>query len=255
MVHSKDEILLKNNEEDIDQDIEQNLDGLLVQPEWYIDDDGIPYCKKQTDFDKIIQSNIKKRFPYEFEKMLNCQHCNHYKNDKCFFPKSEIDKIESDRQNLKIRCQLCGMKIDRPFSILMSYQYKDKFNVTMPVICCSCYLGLERGDFLKITQKKLTYFVIMFVISLYFIFTYFISFIHSSALGLFFFIFTMSFWGYFSVKNLKQIYYLKQGKKFYEELMNAKSNEKESDRREQFLDEDDKKKPSEGGYFSSGYTE
>ncbi|UYP43781.1 hypothetical protein NEF87_000066 [Candidatus Lokiarchaeum ossiferum] len=255
MVHRKDDI--KKNlaiDTNLDEEKIYDEDG-IIQPEWTIDEDGIPYCKHQTDYDKIIQTNLKKRFPIEFEKMLNCKHCDHYKNDNCFFPKSEVDKIENDRLKLKIRCQLCGMKIDRPFSILMSLYYKEKHHVNMPVICCTCYAGLEHGTFEKNSKRRMILFAISLFTSIYFLFTYFISITSFTWWGILLYILPFSFWGYITVRDLRNIYYLHKGRKYYDEIMNATSKEKEISRRDEELDEEDIKKPPKGAYDSSGYSE
>ncbi len=254
MVHNKDEFNSRMEQDEDLKDKDIFDENGIVQPEWTIDDDGIPYCKMQTDYDKIIETNLKKRFPAEFEKMLNCKHCDHYKNDNCFFPKSEVDKIERDRLNLTIRCQLCGMKIDRPFSILMSLYYKEKFNVNMPVICCTCYAGLEHGTFVKNSKRRMILFAISLFTSIYFLFTYFISIPVFNWISILLFILPFSFWGYITVRDLKNIYYLRKGRKYYDELMNAAPKEKEYSRRDDSLDEEDKKQPPKGAYDSSGYT-
>lgn len=230
-----------------------NTTNSFIEPEWTIDDDGIPYCTKQTEYDKIIQTDLKKRFPYEFEKRLNCQHCEHYHQDDCYFPKTEIDKIEADRQGLKIRCEFCGTKIDRPFSILMSYYYKEKFGVKMPIICCSCYNGLENGTFLKNSKKKTIIFIITLFISLYFLFTFFITIPQFSWGSILLTLIPFSFWGYLSFRDIKNIYYLRKGRKYYEKIMNAEKIQEEHNRRDEMLDDDDKKPPSDGAFYSPGY--
>lgn len=233
----------------------ENSPSKCIEPEWKIDDDGIPYCTQQTEYEKIIATDLKKRFPFEFEKRLNCQHCNHYHQDNCYFPKSEIDKIEADRQNLKIRCELCGTKIDRPFSILMSYYYHEKYHVKMPIICCSCYSGLENGTFLKNSKKRSVIFFITLLISIYFLITFFLTIPQFSWSGLLLTIIPFGFWGYLSVRDLKNIYYLRKGRKFYNEIMNAEEAKSENDsvRRDKFLDDEDKKPPSDGAFDSPGY--
>jgi len=121
MVHTKDDINSNLFDEEEDRASCYDEEG-ICQPEWTIDDDGIPYCKSFSDYEKLVSLNMKERFPRDFEKMMRCERCDHYKNDDCYFPKSEIDRIEADRRLAKhnLRCQLCGMKIDRPWSIYMS---------------------------------------------------------------------------------------------------------------------------------------
>lgn len=253
LVHSKDEF--RNHKKHTTQiDVEMSLNAHeITYPEWTIDEDGIPYCTQQTNYTKIMEANLKKRFPHEFEKMLHCQHCDHYKNNDCYFPKTEIDKIERDRNNLTFRCQLCGMKIDRVFSILMSLYYKQKFGVTMPVICCACYASLENNSFEKNSKRRMILFVVSLVTSLYFLFTYFLSLFSFNWMGILFFVLPFAFWGYISIRDLKNIYYLYQGRKYYKKLMNAAPVESKTDSRQTLMDDDDKEKPKDGAFYSPGY--
>lgn len=253
MVHHRDENLKRSREKN-NGDLPTTQKFVdIIHPEWTIDDDGIPYCTQQTYYQKIIDSQLKKQHPQEFEKMLHCHHCEHYTKDDCYFPKAEIDKIELDRNNLRIRCQLCGMKIDRLFSILMSMYYKSNYGVTMPVICCACYASLENNTFEKNSKRRMILFVISLITSLFFFFNYFLTFFNFKWFGFLFFLVPFSFWGYISIRDIKNIYYLHQGRKFYDKIMNASEQEEEKLPRKDHLDDDDKKKPSEGAFYSPGY--
>ncbi len=253
LVHNKDEILRKTSNNSNEDKANTVTSNEIIQPEWTIDDDGIPYCTKQTNYDKIMEAQLKKRFPHEFEKMLHCKHCDHYHQDNCYFPKSEIDKIEQDRNTLKIRCQLCGMKIDRPFSILMSLHYKAKYGITMPVICCSCYASLENNTYEKNSKRRMILFAVSLFTSVYFLSTYFLSLFTFKLLGFLFFLIPFSFWGYITIRDIKNIYYLRQGRKFYRQIMNAETLKVEKEPREQYFDDDDKKEPEPGAFHSPGY--
>ena len=251
MVHYKDDIKPSQSTQ-IEHSSDYNENN-IVMPEFTIDDDGIPSCTKQTNHERII--GLKKTHPREFEKMLNCKHCDHYKKNDCYFPKSEIDKIEEDRLKLNIRCSLCGMKIDRPFSIMMAELYKDQYDVNMPVICCTCYAGLERGTFESTSKRRMILFFISFLTSIYFLSFYFRSIGLFTWYSVLIIIIPFTFWGYISLRDLKSIYYLHQGRKYYKKLMNAQTREKTKEElfKEKYTDEDDKKKPSEGAFYSPGY--
>ena len=253
MVHNKDDILRKIPIDSNGGEANRVTSSEIIQPEWIIDDDGIPYCTKQTNYNKIMEAQLKKRFPHEFEKMLHCTHCDHYHQNNCFFPKSEIDKIEQDRLNLRLRCQLCGMKIDRPFSILMSLYYKAKFGVNMPVICCSCYASLENNTYEKNSKRRMILFLVSLFTSVYFLFTYFLSLFTFQLLGFLFFLIPFSFWGYITVRDIKNIFYLRRGRKFYRQIMNAESVHVEKYARDGYMDDEDKKDPEPGAYHSPGY--
>jgi len=64
-----------------------------------------------------------------------------------------------------------------------------------------------------------------------------------------------AFWGYISFRDLKSIYYLQKGRKYYKTLMNAQTREKSKEEKykEKYVDDDDKKKPAEGAFYSPGY--
>ncbi len=255
MVHT-DDIHIENQSEtkDTTSNCKYDENGVL-QPEWKIDDDGIPYCKCLDDYDKIVEMDIKHRFHHEFEGMLNCKRCSHYKNDDCFFPREEIDKIEHDRLHKKhgMRCVLCGNKIDRPWSVLMSYYYEEKFGVHIPVICCMCYKALENDSYEKNVKRRIVLFLISLFTSIYFISTYFVTIFVWNYIGIFLFIIPFAFWGYISIRDIKNLYHLYRGRKYYREIMNAqKKKPEEPSRREKMLDEDDKKKPKKGAFDASG---
>jgi hypothetical protein len=72
------------------------------------------------------------------------------------------------------------------------------------------------------------------------------------------FIVPFSFWGMISIRDIKSLYYLRQGRKNYARLLNAPSsptNENEESIRASNLDDDDKSKPADGAFYSPGYTD
>jgi hypothetical protein len=215
MVKTREEVA-KDRAEQFKQRIA--TESPYVIPEFTTDDDGIPYCTKQTDYNKIISLNLKERYPNEFEKMLTCLRCDHYKNDDCYFPKQDIDRIEHDREKLTIKCNLCGTKIHRLFSILMSMFYKAQYNISMPIICCTCFNALNNNSFIKNTQRRMILFVISLVTSMYFLFSYFLTIFLFNAVGVLLFILPFAFWGYISVRDMKNLYYLYKGRKYYQQV-------------------------------------
>ncbi|GAG91599.1 unnamed protein product, partial [marine sediment metagenome] len=74
--------------------------------------------------------------------------------DECYFPGSEIDKIELDRlTRSRFQCNLCGNKIDLFLTIIQKIYYEVKFNMKMPLICCSCYESLQKKKFERIIDN------------------------------------------------------------------------------------------------------
>lgn len=223
----------------------------MVTPQFIVDDDGIPYDKMQTDYEKIIHLKLKERYPNEFEKMLTCLHCDHYKNDDCFFPKREIDKIEKDRVEQKISCAFCGTKIHRLFSILMSLYYKDKFGVNIPIICCACYASLNNNTLVKNIQRRMILFAISLSTALYFLIMYFLSIFIYNVIGLILVILPLTFWVYIMIRDIKNLYFLWRGKKYYEQIFVEKEDtEKDTDNSDK---KDNEEHPAPGAYDSPGY--
>ncbi len=141
----------------------------IIQPSFYIDDSQRVVCESHSQIERIrvLSSSANQPLFYEsneLDRILTCKTCQHYHDDECFFPKSEIDKIERDRISYTFHCTLCGGSIDRPMTIMYSLYNKDKFNVNIPTICCSCFSSLEQDKFLLKTRKR----IILFAFSFFF---------------------------------------------------------------------------------------
>ncbi len=189
-----------------------------VHPEFIIDDEGRTICTKHSEYDKIEALNLAKYYPNELEKILTCFRCDHFKNDVCYFPKAEIERIEQDRLNEKLSCKLCGMKIHRLLTILQSFYYREKFNIEMPVICCTCYAALNNNTFYRDTKRRMIFFGISLAMSLYFLFSYLLTIFYFSIFEIFFILVPFLFFAYISIKDLKSIYNLYKGRRYYKEL-------------------------------------
>jgi transcription elongation factor Elf1 len=253
MVHSKDSVKNNNSDAEILDAIRGKVED-IVYPEYVSDDDGIPYCKMQTDYSKILNLKLKERFPNEFEKMLTCFRCEHYTKNDCYFCKNDIDLIEKDRQDLNIRCVFCGAKIHRLFSVLMSLYYKDKYHVNIPIICCTCYAALGDNSFIKNTQSRMILFAISLATSIYFLFSYFLTIFIFSTFGILLFILPFIFWGYISLRDVKNIYYLYRGRKYYKEIIGqALETPEKKQEKDDTQPEEEETHPPPGAYDSPGY--
>ena len=190
----------------------------LVHPEFIIDDEGRSICTKHSEYKKINELYLATNYPNDFELMLTCLRCNHYKEDHCYFPKAEIDKIERDRLKEGIRCQLCGMKIHRLLTILHSFYYKQQFGVEMPIICCTCYASLNNNDYMANTKKRMLFFGFSLLMTFYFLISYFSKIFFFSILEVSLIIGPLLCFIYIAVKDLKSLYYLYRGRKYYQEI-------------------------------------
>ena len=92
----------------------------------------------------------------QMENALSCKTCKHYQEDECFFPKSEIDKIEIDRvDNISFKCILCGNKIDRMLTIIQMLYLKQRKGIELPLLCCMCHETLKKENFEEFYEKRL----------------------------------------------------------------------------------------------------
>ena len=127
-----------------------------IEPSFEIDEKGRVICQSHSKFPYFIQSGKTFFEERQMEKNLTCLTCSHYENDDCYFPKSEIDKIELDRlTRSRFQCKTCGNKIDLMLTIIQKIYYEVKFNMKMPLICCSCYESLQKKKFEEYYLKRI----------------------------------------------------------------------------------------------------
>ena len=127
-----------------------------IEPSFEIDEKGRVICQSHSKYPYFIQPNKTFLEERRMEKELTCLTCSHYENDDCYFPKSEIDKIELDRLNRsRFQCNLCGNKIDLMLTLIQKIYYEVKFNMKMPLICCSCYEMLQQKKFDEYYIKRI----------------------------------------------------------------------------------------------------
>lgn len=126
-----------------------------IEPSFEIDEKGRVICQSHSKYPYFIQPS---KTPFEekqMEKDLTCLTCTHYENDDCYFPRAEIDKIELDRLSRSIfQCNLCGNKIDLMLTLMQKIYYEVKFNMKMPLICCTCYDRLQNKKFEEYYVKR-----------------------------------------------------------------------------------------------------
>ena len=69
----------------------------FVEPSFEIDTKGRVICQAHSLYPFFVMPGKTHHQEIQMEKLLTCKTCKHYQEDECFFPKSEIDKIEVDR--------------------------------------------------------------------------------------------------------------------------------------------------------------
>jgi hypothetical protein len=127
----------------------------IVEPEFEIDEKGRVLCKTHSNFEFFSQPKVNRYQQRELEKQLTCETCSHFFNDDCYFPRSEINLIEYDRKKRNaFKCKLCGNKIDRMLTVMHKLYYKEKYNIELPLICCTCYETLKDGKFIESSKWR-----------------------------------------------------------------------------------------------------
>ncbi len=128
----------------------------IIQPTFEIDEKGRVICQYHTNYPFFVMPAKTREQEMQMEKELTCKTCIHYSNDECFFPKTEIDKIEADRIGMiGFKCNLCGSQIDRMLTIIQKLYVHEKFRIEIPLICCTCYESLKRKNFIEFYEKRL----------------------------------------------------------------------------------------------------
>ncbi|MBN2157203.1 MAG: hypothetical protein JW776_14255 [Candidatus Lokiarchaeota archaeon] len=194
----------------------------IIKPSFYVDDARRVICESHSQIEKIRALSSLSDIPafqetQQLEKILTCKTCLHYKNDTCYFPKEDIDNIERDRLSYRFSCKLCGGSIDRPLTIMYSLYNKKKYHVEIPTVCCNCFSSLEDDSFLSNTRRRIIFFTLSFLISIYLFFSYAMVFIASSIWGIILLAIALIFWGYMAVRDIRSILFLVRGRKYYKQ--------------------------------------
>jgi len=127
-----------------------------IEPSFEIDEKGRVICQSHSKYPYFIQPNKTYLEERKMEKALTCLTCSHYENDDCYFPRSEIDKIELDRlTRSRFQCNLCGNKIDLMLTLMQKIYYEVKFNMKMPLVCCNCYESLKKKNFEEYSTRRI----------------------------------------------------------------------------------------------------
>ncbi|MBN1803373.1 MAG: hypothetical protein JW891_17820 [Candidatus Lokiarchaeota archaeon] len=129
----------------------------FVEPTFEIDKKGRVICRQHTNYDYLKQlcEKAAANNSYSCDVSLTCATCQEYLNDNCYFTKSDIDKIEHDRTKTKLfLCKLCGNRIHRIWTVLYSLYNEIKYDVDIPLICCSCYDSLKSNSFMEKYKRR-----------------------------------------------------------------------------------------------------
>ncbi|TFG21300.1 MAG: hypothetical protein EU530_00705 [Promethearchaeota archaeon] len=192
----------------------------IIKPSFYVDDERRVICESHSQIERIRTLSSLADLPAfqesrEIEKILTCKACNHYHNDVCYFPKEEIDRIEKDRLAYTFNCKLCGGSIDRPLTVMYSIYNKEKFNVQIPLICCTCFSNLDDDSFIANSRKRILMLSLSFAFSIFMVIYYGRIAILSNIWGILLFGITLAFWIYLAIRDVRKIIFLFRGRKYY----------------------------------------
>ncbi|MHA2289658.1 MAG: hypothetical protein ACXABG_12815 [Promethearchaeota archaeon] len=129
---------------------------VVIEPSFEIDEKGRVICQSHSNYPHFIEPHMTPSEELQMEKKLTCITCSHYENDDCYFPKSEIDRIELDRLNRsRFQCNLCGNKIDRMLTIMQKIYLEVKFKMNVPLICCNCFQNIKEHKFMEYNRRRI----------------------------------------------------------------------------------------------------
>ena len=116
----------------------------MIKPTFDFDQQGRAYCKSHPNYKSYADSGgdgwVLEDSKDSFYK---CTNCDHYLNDDCLFPQSEIDKI---RRDLAFKCVFCGERITKKMNIMYKLKVEHDYHVKIPLTCCDCSAGLASED-------------------------------------------------------------------------------------------------------------
>ena len=147
---------------------------VVIEPSFEIDEKGRVICQSHSKYPHFVKPVMTPLEDRQMEKQLTCISCSHYLNDDCYFPKSEIDKIELDRLNRsRFQCNLCGNKIDLMLTIMQKIYLEVRFNTDMPLICCDCYSSLKEKRYIKNNNNRIILSILFYLPIVIFMITLF----------------------------------------------------------------------------------
>jgi hypothetical protein len=192
----------------------------IIKPSFYVDDERRVICESHSQIERIRVLSSLAHLPafgesQQVEKILTCKTCKHYQNDECYFPKEEIDRIEKDRLSYTFHCKLCGGSIDRPLTIMYSLYNKEKFQVDIPLVCCTCFSTLDDDSFMTSTRRRIIFFTLSFLASIFLFLSYSMVLFSNPVWGIILMIVALVFWGYMAVRDVRSIIFLIRGRKYY----------------------------------------
>ncbi len=122
---------------------------IYIEPIFNINEFGYVVCKSHSNYSHHIHKKKSIFHRYQAWRLSTCKTCSYYSNDKCFFSKAEISEILSDMKGLssifrtKYKCEFCGTRIEKRFSVFHKLYLERKENIEIQLLCCHCYIALK----------------------------------------------------------------------------------------------------------------
>lgn len=205
----------------------------FVEPSFEIDEKGRVICQYHSNYSFFVMPSKTMLQEKQMEILLTCKTCQHYLNNDCYFPRREIDKIEIDRTKRHMFiCKFCGNYIDRMLSVIQKLYFKERFNIEIPLICCSCYESLKTHKLikdLKVKSNRIKLNLLISILGIIFMYltrNFFLSMpaIYVSIWFLIILSLVSFLMQYFM--SLSRLNSMKKGKKFYKEHFSEKNRGK-----------------------------
>ena len=145
-----------------------------MKPEFVIDDFGRIYCKshpKYQLFNALLEEMHKtenwrtsKVYPEVrqlYPIIKNCQTCDHYLQNDCYFSKRDFKKIKLKTKLRLYRCKLCGSAIEEIYNVLHKKISESEKNIKIPLLCRSCDLNLRSDNVKKAFKTQIKEFILL----------------------------------------------------------------------------------------------
>ncbi len=189
----------------------------FIEPSFEVDHKGRVICQYHSNYAYFVKPGKKEEEERQVDRELTCLNCTHYENDECFFPKSEIDKIERHRILFnEFPCKFCGNRIDLLITIMQKLYIKDKYNIELPLVCCSCYAGLKKEDFVERSKWKANRILYLTLLSIPFLIQAILSMVFYQFSGFLFLLIALN--SVCLIVNLKRRRRVLEGIKYYQKF-------------------------------------
>jgi len=119
-----------------------------IIPKFKITKNGFTICKNHSKYQSFKNSIYDFVLNLITFKNLTCKTCQHFNNDTCFFPISELIKIMDDMSliNKNFECLICKRRIRNIFTILRCFKREEILKQECNLLCYKCLKILRKEN-------------------------------------------------------------------------------------------------------------